>query len=247
MSVRRRTTLTPIDHVHLNIRADMAADRVRADVTEAFSTRPDTLVFNECTRVTRAAIREHAKTLGYGVFIPKGAGDQLAVCWRRDRFTLLLKKAVLAGLGRRDVSPNRYVARVRLQDRATGKTVVVIGTHMVSSGWTGVWHLEMWRRAHWHAHMAVMRRVVRRAVAANDLVIWSGDMNRPTWAFKGRLFPRLRFSGTCSVVASTGPTHGKTRFDYTGAVSRVTKVTAKATTFDAHSDHRGIRARYTTA
>ena len=240
------TALAPVDHVHLNVRPDMPGEQVRADVAAAFSTRPDSIVFNECTVVTRGAIRAQAKALGYGVFIPRGAGDQLAICWRRDRFTLLLKKAVLAGLGRRNVTPNRYVARVRLQD-VTGKRVVVVGTHMVSSGWTGAKHLDAWRRAHWHAHMAVMRRVVRQAVEVNDLVIWSGDMNRPPWSFKGRPFPRLRFAGACSIVAKTGPTHGGTTFDYTGAISRVGKVTEDAKTFRAHSDHRGIRARYTLA
>lgn len=239
------TTLAPVDHVHLNIRQDMPLEKIRADVAAAFSSSPDTIVFNECTTVTHKAIRSQAREHGYGVYAPRGAASQVVIAWKKSRFSLLLKRARLAGPGLRNVTPNRYVVRVRLQDRATGKRVVVVGTHMISSGWTGAKHLDAFRRAHWHAHMGVMRRVMRRAVEANDLVIWSGDLNRPAWSFKGRPLPSLRFAGTCSVVAETGPTHGGARFDYAGAVSRICRVTATARTFDAHSDHRGIRVRYT--
>lgn len=241
------TTLAPVDHVHLNIRQDMTPEKIRADVAAAFSSAPDSIVFNEAGPTAHKSIKAHAKEHGYGVYIPRGAASQVVVVWRKARFSLLLKRTRFAGPGLRNVTPNRYVVRVRLRDRATGKRVVVIGTHMISSGWTGVKHMDVFRRAHWRGHMAVLRRVVRRAVAVNDLVIWSGDLNRPSWSFKGRPLPRLRFAGACSVVAETGPTHGSTRFDYTGAISRVGKVTEDATTFDAHSDHRGIRVRYTLA
>lgn len=235
--------MRPINHVHLNIRPDMSPEKIRADVEEAFSTQPDTLVFNEVGPTARAAIRRHA-TGRYGVYVPRGAASQVVICWSKRRFSLLLKRAVQAGKGRLNVTPNRYAVRVRLLDES-GKRVVVVGTHMVSSGWTGVRHLDAWRQAHWYAHQEVLRRVLKRAARANDLVIWSGDMNRPPWSFKGRVFPRLRFTGTCSRIAETGPTHGPTRFDYTGAISARAQVEVSADTFDAHSDHRGIRVRYT--
>lgn len=243
-----------VRHTHLNIRPDQDPDDIGAAVTDAFAGLPDTIGFNEATAVTHEAIRDLARQHGYGVYVPDGAANQLVICWRRSRFSLLLRRTRVTHPGRGGVTPHRYVARVRLVDKLTQLKVVVAVTHLISSGWTGATSTrdalrrlvpDAWRRARWQAHMAVMRRILRTAVKANDLVIWSGDMNRPAWSFSGRVFPRLRFTGTCSVVADTGPTHGGARFDYTGAISRVRQVRVTADTFDTRSDHRGIRARYT--
>lgn len=235
-------------HVHANIRPNMSDDLIRADVRTLFDLDPDFIGINEACTITRDEIWDLAEARGYGVYVPRGAADQLVLVWKKSTYRVLLRKTKRAGVGRASVSPHRYVARVRLVDVELSLRVVAIVSHMISSGWTGVKHLDAWRRAHWFAHQVVLRRILMVAYRANAAVYWGLDGNRPPRTFKNprRPFPRLRPAGArTAAVADTGPTHGRERFDYMGVASRDHKITTRARTIPLHSDHHAIATTYT--
>lgn len=228
-------------HLQLNIKGTMSAVRIRQDVARAFAMAPDSIVFNECTSVTRAAIHAKATELGYGVFVPEGAAAQVVIVWNAKRYRCTYMHATFAAKGKTHVGPNRYVVRVRLVDIVTGRTVSVVGTHMMSSGWTGSKWLDAWRQRAWYAHEAVMAAILRHVYARNDIVVWSGDLNRPPSTWRGAILPKYRVKGAAtSTVVHTGHTHGRTTFDYTGVLAKRLHVTAHPLLRTFRSDHKGI-------
>lgn len=234
-------------HLQINAEQTNSADKIRADVRHAFALKPDTIVFNEANAVTHAEIRSEAKRLGYAYFIPKGAASQVCLVWNAKRYRKTYQTSTFAMKGKTHVSPNRYVVRVSLVDRSTGQKVALVGTHMVSSGWTGSRSLDLWRQRGWYAHYAVLKTVLSWVYRHFDVVIWSGDMNRPPYTFsRGQTFTALRFKGakTAGTVKTDG-THGKTIFDYVGVLSRSHKVrTVRVSTPAFHSDHDGVLADF---
>ena len=229
-------------HLQVNIKQTMKAKAIRADVRRAFQLNPDTIVFNEAVRVTHAAIRAEARERGYGVYIPQGSASQVVLVWRESKYRAAWRKTTKAMGGRKHVSPNRYVVRVQLTDRETGETVMLVGTHMVSSGWTGSKWLDAWRQRGWFLHERVMAAVLRWVYRHNDVVIWSGDLNRPPYTFRGRVLPKYRIGrAKTSLVLRTDHTHGRTTFDYTGVLSKHRVVQVKSVSTPAfRSDHDGI-------
>ena len=233
-------------HLQLNIKQTMPHARIVSDVRRAFAPMPDTIVFNEAVAITHDAIRSIAAASGYGVRIDKGPAGQVVLAWRLDKFRAEAHKATLAMPGRKDVTPTRYVKRTRLRTLDTGRRRMLVGTHMVASGWTGTKHLDAWRQRGWYGHAAIMTTLLR-AVAMNpwnDVVIWSGDCNRPPYAWTGkRPFPRLtNVAGLAtSKIVDTDHTHGGITFDYVGFLSRKAKVrVAHWSTPSFNSDHDGI-------
>ena len=229
-------------HLQLNVQQTMGAAKIREDVIAAFSLRPTTIVFDEAVAVTHEAIRAGAKARGYEVLIPTGAASQVVLAWDASVYELVSSKVTFAMKGKEHVSPNRYVVRAKLRDTLTGQLVVLVGTHMVSSGWTGSKSLDAWRQAGWFAHEAIMAAILLAAYLANEVVIWSGDLNRPPSTFSGTVLPKFRIAGAAtSEIVETDGTHGRTIFDYVGILSRKLKVTvAHWSTPDFNSDHDGV-------
>lgn len=236
-------------HIQANIKpgdSEADQDRIRRAVQMLFARNPDTATVNEANAHTHRALKAQGKRLGYGVYIPRGAASQVVLIWKKARFECILRKSVQAGDGRRNVTPNRYVNRIRLRDRLTTALGVVIGTHAISSGWTGPKLLDGFRRGHWAKHMDVLRRIQRTAYRLNDWVIGSGDLNRP-WneaAWIGELMPRSTYkNGAAAQVVPTGATHdGGARFDYVWVVSRWLEATTKGAVYTQPSDHRAVVA-----
>lgn len=235
-------------HIQTNIKpGDSRADRdrIRRAVQQMYARNPDTATINEANSHTHRALKAQGKRLGYGVYIPQGAASQVVLIWKKSRFACILRKAVQAGDGRRNVTPNRYVVRVRLRDRLTTALGVVIGTHAISSGWTGPKLLDVFRRGHWAKHVDVLRRIQRAAYRFNDWVIGAGDLNRP-WdqaAWISDLLPRATYKAAESAqVVKTKATHGSARFDYVWVISRWLKATTKGVVYDQPSDHRAVVA-----
>lgn len=233
-------------HLQINIKQTMTRDKVRADVVRAFDFEPDTIVFNEATEVAHAAIRRECATRGYEALILDGSAGQVVLVWDAALFEAEFSTATLTGLGRKRVTPRRYVVRARLRVRATGRYRPLAGTHMVASGWTGKRHIDAWRQKMWYAHAAVMIPLLRRVASrpGNEVVIWSGDCNRPPsmWAAK-RPFPRLTgLAGyASSFIVDTDATHYRTTFDYVGVLSRGVVVrVADWSTPSFASDHDGV-------
>lgn len=234
-------------HVHLQLNAEQTnpAAKINADVVKAFDQQPDSIVFNECNSITRAAIRREARKRGYGVFFPKGAASQLALVWRLSRYRHVAHAVRFAMKGYDRRSPNRYVIWVRLRDVRTGETVTVVGTHTVSEAFTHRDATTAWRKRGWNRHAGVMGRVIARQSARCDVLIWSGDMNRPNTTFPGGvLFPMFAVKGAkTSRVLHSGHTHGSVTFDYIGVVSREHAVRSDSvTTPSFYSDHDGVLA-----
>jgi endonuclease/exonuclease/phosphatase (EEP) superfamily protein YafD len=241
------TTVTNHRHLQLNVQQTMGAEQIRADVAKAFSLRPDTIVFNEAGPTLHGWLHVHAEALGYDYFIPKGAASQVVLVWNTMKFRDTYRTATFGSGGRKGVSPNRYVVRVRLVARATGRTLSLVGTHATSSGWTGSRVLDAWRQRAWYQLWAVMVGVIRWVYGKTDWVLWSGDMNRPPYTFRnGRPFTALRFKGAATKeVLHTDATHGSIIFDYVGVLSRELAITAKTSTPAFNSDHDGVLADLT--
>jgi hypothetical protein len=229
--------------LQINIKQTMPEWKIRADVRRAFYLKPDTIVFNEAVAATHDEMRRQAKALGYDLFIPHGAAGQVCLAWRMDVFDSGWERVVEAMGGRKHVSPNRYVVRVRLVRKDNGESVALVGTHMVSSGWTGSHWLDAWRRSGWYKHVRVMRKVLAHVAAHSDVVIWSGDCNRPPYTWHGKawggLLAQFRRFAT-DIVVKTDHTHGNVTFDYVGTLSR--KIRVRVTDWATpgfYSDHDG--------
>ena len=232
-------------HLQLNIQQTMSAAHIVADVQRAFSLNPDTIVFNEAVARTHIAILSHAAKYGYEVFIPEGAASQVVLVWKKDVFYMEYASATFAMAGRKGVTPSRYVVRARLLHYATGRHMFLVGTHMVASGWTGGTDLDAWRQAGWYAHEKVMAGILSRLTAQWDIVLWSGDMNRPPSTFpNGVVFPAFQVEGAkTSMVLQTDHTHGPVTFDYVGVLSQRIAVKVIETSTPAfNSDHDGVLA-----
>jgi hypothetical protein len=245
-------------HVQTNIKQTMSVEEILQDVQAAFYLAPDSIVFNEARSPAIAAVLACAADLGYGTFIPSHLdknASQNVIAWKKKLdLEETFEESMFCMSGRKKVSPHRYYDRVRLVESVTaGRSVRrfskgIGGTQMVSSGWTGSKSLDAWRQKGWYAHEAVMAAILRRQYRHNDLVIWSGDCNRPPTAFPGfppdwsKVLPKFQIKGAkTSMVVRTGHTHGGITFDYVGILSRNLEVMVDHwSTPHVNSDHQQV-------
>lgn len=231
-------------HLQLNIKQTMHPNRIEEDVRRAFALQPDTIVFNECIDVTHRAIRRHVAERGhYSAFIaPSSSASQVVLVWDDHKYELVFVRVKMAMRGRKRVSPHRYVVRARLRHRESRQLGMLVGTHMVSSGWTGSTWLDAWRQKGWNLHYAVMAGILQGAARRHDWLIWSGDCNRPPRTFNGPPFAAYRVKGAAtSEVVVTDGTHGRLIFDYVGLISmRLRMRLVRVTTPGFNSDHDGV-------
>jgi endonuclease/exonuclease/phosphatase family metal-dependent hydrolase len=138
--------------------------------------------------------------------------------------------------GEAGISPNRYITWVKLKNRATGKEVVRINTHLISGAFSGKPHGE-WRREMWHQHMDRLHDLVARFEKKGVAVVVGGDFNRDSHRVLGNqvAYDNDRFEGT----------HGKSTLDYLMHV-RGPQLRLKGSRVqgDYFSDHDAVIAGY---
>lgn len=231
-------------HVHANIQQTMPEEKIRADVREVFAESPDTAAFNELNADSRDEIEKLAKAKRYGHVFGPDALNQLGVIWDLDRYSLVEAASKRSTKGRTGVTPDRGRLRVTLRDRKTGKLVKIVVTHFIAQAWTTSNKLTAFRKAQWFVQYRGLVGSVKRN-GATGICIYSLDGNKPLSSWTGgKPFPALtsKLKGWKSaLVASTGPTFGKSTYDYVGVAAKSTAVSVTATRVEnLHSDHHAV-------
>jgi hypothetical protein len=108
--------------------------------------------------------------------------------------------------GKAKVSPNRYITGVQLKNRATGKEIVRMNTHLVSGAWSGHKPTTAWRREMWKIHMAKMQHKIDEFEKQGLTVVVSGDFNRDSFKVLGN---KVAYDNNLHAG-----THGKSTYDY---------------------------------
>lgn len=120
--------------------------------------------------------------------------------WKKSDAGFIRTHHGLAG-----VSPNRYITWVKLKNKATGKEVVRINTHLVSGAFSGKSH-HQWRLDHWKSHMHQLDQLVKKFEKQGLDVIVGGDFNRDSRKVLGN---HVAYDNKLDVG-----THGKSTYDY---------------------------------
>lgn len=122
---------------------------------------------------------------GYAVYFPKGpALSAIPIAWRTDVWELVdAGDTVIVDddgdpIGRKNVTPYRGFAWVRLRHLATGVVHTFVNTHMVSGAWSAPRPDTEWRRAFWRRHLRVL---VAFLTGLRGPVTVLGDFNRDEW------------------------------------------------------------------
>lgn len=233
-------------HVHANINQYMPEPKIKADVAKVFSLGPDTGNFNEAIAATRVAIRKHAADR-YGVFVGKGALNQLVTVWRKSKYTKRATWSRISTAGIKKISPARGNASVGLEHHDPDQAVSVVNAHKISQGFTSKNRTTKLRAARWHVQYLATVARVRYLAARRDVVILSEDANRPlsSWP-EGHPYRALTVSKWArgmktARVVTTPATFGKSTYDYVVVISKnhVVDVT-NVDVVNLNSDHHAV-------
>lgn len=107
-----------------------------------------------------------------------GARTESPVFYRADKWEVVNKTITLGTKGVSGVTPDLHIVRVKLRNRANGKTLVVFNTHLVPlslhgkprPGFTA-------REAMWSEHWGILRQQVAADVALGEHIVVMGDFN----------------------------------------------------------------------
>ena len=126
---------------------------------------------------------------------------------------------------------------VKLKNRASGKEVVRINTHLVSGAWSEHKPTTAWRREHWKIHMEKLDKMVAHFKKQGLEVIVGGDFNRDSFEVLGH---KVAYDNKLNVG-----THGHSTYDYLMHTRSpgLKKVEAHVQHGYA-SDHDAVVARY---
>ena len=218
-------------------RSDSVAQR-RASIDAAFDAGAHTISWTEIQNIE--AVRRIDGRRGWATFWPSGRAEVLArnavpISWRTDTFELQRGRTWQASSGMAGVSPSRWVTRVWLRHRASGRIQSRLAHHSVS-GVDGAGKPPVeWRRMVHAQNIAKFREVMR---IGSVPVIGSADFN--TTRLRSLLGPSFLYD-----VPSSGGSHGRRLIDW--IVRRPhPELRRTGVRFMAlgTSDHRGVRAAY---
>lgn len=191
--------------VTANIRnnPDMAPDKVRADVRTIRRMNPDLVGWQEIGELEdRHAIDQAFTPDRYAL-----AGRDMVpvpVTVDIDRLDILAKPTAhrLTKADRDVPQPARWCSVVDMEDRHSGAMVRHLNCHLTNGAWNGAKPAtERERRDLWRDQFADVRRLVRRAVADEWVVIVTGDFNRRAVP---ELHPRLRWAAGVRAIDKIG-------------------------------------------
>jgi hypothetical protein len=135
-----------------------------------------------------------------GLHIPNPISWKKSV-WKKEDAGFLRTHHGLA-----KVSPNRYITWVKLKNRATGREIVRVNTHLVSGAWGAHKPTTAWRREMWRTHMQKLDALVADFKRQGLAVIVGGDFNRDSFEVLGH---RVAYDNKLNVG-----THGRSTYDY---------------------------------
>lgn len=220
-------------------RTDPAADRSDS-IDAAFEAGAHTISWTEVENIAMA--RRIEARAGWRTFWPSGnhedvvARNYIPISWRRDTWEFERGDAWFASEGMAEVSPARFVVRVWLRHRLTGRVHSRVSHHAVSGvDGDGVAPVD-WRRRMHARDIDKFREVMNFGMVP---VIGSGDFN--TTRLRSLLGDAFRYD-----VPDSGGSHGDRLIDwvvrrphreYDFVESRFIRL--------GTSDHRGVRSTYT--
>jgi len=138
--------------------------------------------------------------------------------------------------GKAKVTPNRYITWVKLKNKATGKEIVRVNTHLVSGAFSGKGD-HAFRLAAWKTHMQKLDALVDRFEKKGLDVIVGGDFNRDGFKVMG---DRVKYDNPLGQ-----PTHGRSHYDYLMHTrSRDLRRTGEHVDHHYFSDHDAVVGRY---
>jgi len=192
----------------LNVKSnpEMSQKKVNHDVRKASHTA-DLIGWNEISpKRYFAAI----KALGpkWGHYMPHDGHLRIPnpISWKKSVWKEESSGFVKTHGGKAKVSPNRYITWVKLKNRATGKEVVRMNTHLVSGAWSHHDGTTAWRRKMWNTHMRKLDHLVKHFEKQGLDVVVGGDFNRDSYHVLGK---DVAYDNKLNVG-----THGHSTYDY---------------------------------
>jgi hypothetical protein len=153
---------------------------------------------------------EAIKQLGpkWSHYMPRDGGLHIPVpiSWKNDVWKKEDAGFIRTHHGKAGISPNRYITWVKLKNRATGKEIVRVNTHLVSGAWGGPRPQKDWRQDMWRLHMTKLDGLVDHFEKQGLTVVVGGDFNRDSFHVMGK---QMRYDNNLHVG-----THGRSTFDY---------------------------------
>ena len=142
---------------------------------------------------TTAESRKRIRSLpGYGTSIPSDQPSQLPVSYKSDKFKLVSAGATMFhGSGPGPANPARWMNRVLLEERTSGRLIVIYNTHWVNGAWNGKPKpgYKKWRQEAWKTAEQKMNIELNEALARDVPAFACGDFNRSTPADFDNLTP----------------------------------------------------------
>ena len=184
----------------------------------------DVYLFQECDDVNRVK-----NGLGFGNMQTKQFGHGLAIAWNAGRFTKLSDGMVWVGRDKEvnpNWSPDRFVTWVRLQERSTRKTILVANHH-------GPLHIDTGGLHGPEDVASRIDRAISNGRRNGEVVILAGDMNvhangRTLQSLARRGYTRRAGDWVDHIFTKSG----------LGSTPQVQIIR------DTGSDHRGVKARW---
>ncbi len=211
---------------------------MKRSIDVAFAAGADTISWTEIETATQ--VHHIAGRAGWTTFWPSGRPEVVAknavpISFRNDTFKFVKGHSYFASEGLHDVSPSRWVTRVWLTHRASGKELSRVAHHSVSGvDGAGKQPVE-WRRKMHAKDIAKFKEVMN---LDNISVIGSADFN--TTRLRTLLGSSFRYD-----VPENGGSHGARLIDWI-----VRKPHPDHKFVGVHfvdlgpSDHNGVRAAY---
>jgi hypothetical protein len=223
----------------LNVKSnpEMSQKKVVHDVRKASHTA-DLIGWNE---ISPKRYFSAIKALGpsWGHYMPHDGGLRIPnpISWKKSVWKKEASGFVKTHNGKAKVSPNRYITWVKLKNRATGKEIVRMNTHLVSGAWGEHKATTAWRRKMWNTHMEKLDHLVKHFEKKGLDVVVGGDFNRDSYHVLGK---DVAYDNKLNVG-----THGRSTYDY--LMHTRSKDLHKVGAHVIHgfaSDHDEVVARY---
>lgn len=225
-------------HLQASMEHFDSPEETKKAIDIAFAADADTISWTEIE--TAPQVAHIAARAGWTTFWPSGKPEVVAknavpISFRNDTFTLIKGRSYFASEGLHDVSPSRWVTRVWLKHKASGKQLSRVAHHSIS-GVDGAGKAPVeWRRKMHAKDIAKFQEVMNLDTIS---VIGSADFN--TTRLRSLIGDPFRFD-----VPSSGGSHSGRLIDWVVRKPHPDHKFVSVKFVDlGPSDHDGVRAAY---
>jgi hypothetical protein len=240
MKVKSHHDRTTFTSATLNVKSnpEMSQAQVKHDVKKASHTA-DLIGWQEISpKRYLSAIRQLGPN--WGTYAPHDGKLQIEdpISWKKSVWQKEDAGFIKTHDGKAKVSPNRYITWVKLKNRATGKDIVRINTHLVSGAFShGQRPTTAWRQAMWSKHQQKLEALVDHYKKQGLDVVVGGDFNKDSSKVLG---DHVQYDNNLHVG-----THGKnTTYDYLMHAGKDLQTKNAHVVHGFASDHDEVVATY---